>query len=758
MKKSFIAITILFIVLSLANPGHLLAQKSTFAFKLNDHKYNQQEDLMIRGIKELFAVAMDSLNLPALLDTLAIENGLDTIELLAAGNVDVVHEVDETETYDFKSKVTIDTLRITATGFGGCQFDVDIIEAGFVLGGVSDYIDGEFKIDLGDAETIHPQISVVGTGHILCPGIAEIFKSAMESEIDTLLASLASTINNDYFDGLLTFLNPIQSFGLEDSVLIKQALESFPMEMDLYTAYDQEQDVVQLILDIKFLMGTTDNPSAFIDTPVPDITESQLTKGGFSFLYWVLQQGFLWNEWSESQRVDEALGITESYGFKDFRLELRWSDLQILAYRGGELDPADISPEDIDGLIADTDHWDTTAFQVTDVYLNNGLTRKLRPFMAVGVGHEDRMPFDLTELRIAPATEGWIAPEGYTGVSANEYLYNLKIYAHATVKRFADEIDIWQIENELNAAGFAAAVPEWWRKGDLWLDTDFRNKVWQILVEAVRVEDPSALIVHDLHMLGFMQGLEQWIEDMDIIGINYYPNQIAALPGMGFTVGEYVWAVRRALIGLGQSEKTVWLTETGYPGIEIEDPPDDIMLAEDVTFFSESRQNEYVDEALTSAVEKGVSGFFYYSLVTQEDFAGDLPVPMRFSGMIRRDDTYKPALQTYADLYEQFLVIENPVAIGDDILISPKKASLYQNYPNPFNPKTVIRYTLPVNSIITLHIFDVQGKLIDTIFSGKQQAGDHKIEWNASHMASGIYYVQLKTENFSDIKKMILIK
>ena len=48
----------------------------------------------------------------------------------------------------------------------------------------------------------------------------------------------------------------------------------------------------------------------------------------------------------------------------------------------------------------------------------------------------------------------------------------------------------------------------------------------------------------------------------------------------------------------------MWLTETGYPGIELDDPPEDIMLANDVTSFAESRQNAYVDEAITSAVEK----------------------------------------------------------------------------------------------------------------------------------------------------------
>jgi hypothetical protein len=442
-------------------------------------------------------------------------------------------------------------------------------------------------------------------------------------------------------------------------------------------------------------------------------------------------------------------------GFKDFRLELRWSDIQKLAYRGAELDPANISPEDIDGLVANIDHWDTTAFGSIEEYLDNGFTRNLEPFMVVGVGHQDRTPLDMSELNIAPATETWDPAEGYTGVSANEYLYNLKIYAHATVKRFADNIDVWQIENELNAAGFAAAVPEWWRKGDLWQEAEFRNQVWDILVNAVHTEDPTALITHDLHMLGFMQGLEDWVDDMDIVGINYYPNQVAALPVMGFTVGEYVWAVRRALKGLGYEEKPVWLTETGYPGILPLDPDDGIMLAEDVLYFSESRQKEYVETALRTAVKNGVSGFFYYSLVTQDDNPLE---PMRYSGLVRREtDVHKPALQAYADLYKQFLVTD-PTAINNEIAILPEKPSLHQNYPNPFNPKTIINYELPITNEVELSVYNLLGQKVVTLISEKQNAGRYQAEWDADGFAGGVYFYRLKAGDFSDIKKMVLIK
>jgi hypothetical protein len=379
--------------------------------------------------------------------------------------------------------------------------------------------------------------------------------------------------------------------------------------------------------------------------------------------------------------------------------------------------------------------------------------------MAIGVGHEDRMPVsEQGDSRIAPATESWTPSEGYYGVSTNEYLYNIKIYAHATVKRYAEDIDIWQIENELNAAGFAAAVPEWWRKGDLWMDSEFRNQVWQVLLTAIRTEDPEALIIHDFHMLGFIEGLEDWINDLDVVGINYYPNTLNALPVMGFSVGEFVWAVRRALKGLGNENIPVWVTETGYPGIKIEDPSDEIRLEEDMAYFSENRQKEYVSTAILSSVKNGANGFLYYSLVTQEDNPFEFPTPMRFSGMIRREtDEHKPALSTYADLYTSLLRLPNSVETQQMHL--PGNITLSQNYPNPFNPATTINYELPISNYVNLSIYNLLGQKVATLVNEQQQAGRYQVTWDASGFASGVYYYRLSAnEGYVQTRKLLLLR
>ncbi len=90
-----------------------------------------------------------------------------------------------------------------------------------------------------------------------------------------------------------------------------------------------------------------------------------------------------------------------------------------------------------------------------------------------------------------------------------------------------------------------------------------------------------------------------------------------------------------------------------------------------------------------------------------------------------------------------------------------KNYKLYQNYPNPFNPSTTINFDIPEDAYVTLTIFDVTGKvIIRPINHSFLKAGYHDYIWNTreSELSSGIYFYSLKAGNFSDEKKMVLIK
>ncbi len=83
---------------------------------------------------------------------------------------------------------------------------------------------------------------------------------------------------------------------------------------------------------------------------------------------------------------------------------------------------------------------------------------------------------------------------------------------------------------------------------------------------------------------------------------------------------------------------------------------------------------------------------------------------------------------------------------------------LYQNYPNPFNPSTRIKFNLPKSSIVKMTIYDITGKEVKTLINGELEAGIHLIDFDASNISSGIYFYKLTTSEFTETKKMVLLK
>ena len=94
----------------------------------------------------------------------------------------------------------------------------------------------------------------------------------------------------------------------------------------------------------------------------------------------------------------------------------------------------------------------------------------------------------------------------------------------------------------------------------------------------------------------------------------------------------------------------------------------------------------------------------------------------------------------------------------------PQNYSLMQNYPNPFNPTTRISYALPYESKITLSIYDLTGRLVSKLVNNTESAGYHSVNFNASNLASGIYFYRIEavsadgSKKFKDTKKLVLLK
>jgi hypothetical protein len=98
--------------------------------------------------------------------------------------------------------------------------------------------------------------------------------------------------------------------------------------------------------------------------------------------------------------------------------------------------------------------------------------------------------------------------------------------------------------------------------------------------------------------------------------------------------------------------------------------------------------------------------------------------------------------------------------------VLPREMALAQNYPNPFNPSTAIRFQLLAPSgvegsaarIVTLKVFDLLGREVATLVDGRMEAGTHKVVWNASGFASGIYFYRLQCGESVLVRKLVLLK
>jgi hypothetical protein len=103
-------------------------------------------------------------------------------------------------------------------------------------------------------------------------------------------------------------------------------------------------------------------------------------------------------------------------------------------------------------------------------------------------------------------------------------------------------------------------------------------------------------------------------------------------------------------------------------------------------------------------------------------------------------------------------VITTMSSVGNISTEIPNGFKLSQNYPNPFNPSTTIDFAIPKSSKVILKVYNSQGQEIATLANGEYLAGTYSVRWDASGLASGVYFYCMKAGNFSQTKKLFLVK
>jgi hypothetical protein len=150
------------------------------------------------------------------------------------------------------------------------------------------------------------------------------------------------------------------------------------------------------------------------------------------------------------------------------------------------------------------------------------------------------------------------------------------------------------------------------------------------------------------------------------------------------------------------------------------------------------------------------------------------PIKMNTNETVLRSISFNPtkigSKDAYISIFWNDLFVDGKIEIwaegvltGNDVLSVktneiPTKYDLRQNYPNPFNPSTMIKFSLPDNSFVSLKIYNSLGQVVETLVNETLSIGTYITEWHAKNIPSGIYFYRLETNKFTSMKKMLLLK
>ena len=190
-----------------------------------------------------------------------------------------------------------------------------------------------------------------------------------------------------------------------------------------------------------------------------------------------------------------------------------------------------------------------------------------------------------------------------------------------------------------------------------------------------------------------------------------------------------------------------------------------------ITFNYDTTQINY--EAFSS-IQIGNGNYVHASSVAPGKVVFTFNAPTQLSGNFELGDILVNYTDTKGDIqihttysYDGINQIEGPVITfnpnGVEDEIKPTAFKLEQNYPNPFNPSTTIKFAIPQKEFVSLKIYDILGREVKTLLSEDRNVGTYSVKWNGvdnsgNRISSGVYFYRLKAGNFTQVKKMVLLK
>jgi plastocyanin len=197
---------------------------------------------------------------------------------------------------------------------------------------------------------------------------------------------------------------------------------------------------------------------------------------------------------------------------------------------------------------------------------------------------------------------------------------------------------------------------------------------------------------------------------------------------------------------LTQAFSTTFTVHVGYMGLRV--------------FFPNSITTAHVGDTVNWVWDSGILHTTTSTSVPTGAAAWDHPIDngVSFSYPITVNGVYNYWCTTHGALFGMTGSISTISTEIQRTEIVANSFELAQNFPNPFNPSTIIKFSIPKSSFVTLKIYDISGKEIKTLVNNNLPIGEYNYTFNAVSISSGVYFYKIIAGDFTEIKSMALIK
>mgnify|MGYP006415698875 CR=1 FL=1 len=502
---------------------------------------------------------------------------------------------------------------------------------------------------------------------------------------------------------LKTFSESGHSITVQDTLTeIEDLINSFPLEI----TFDYESNYVinnvltgaftnydGLVIKIELMPGYGNDLTQYMSGNPTIISNPVLERCGFGmknddYPLIDVNNTMTWEE--EIEEVHHI--IRDDLDLTDIRIEASW---KWVVGTVPEINPDNIpnfptiTDSDIEDYIEYIDNLeDSDNFHIgwswLDKVIDDAINKQLRPLVTVGESLAGDTPLyvdsDGSLKYIVPGEPRGTRADESIGVSEAVFKYWLELYTRAVVRRYKDRVDFWEADCELNAARYVESF-DWWRVGSAWHDDSeggFQDQIAALLYNIIHEEDnlisgigqSEVQVIQAMHVLDMARRIDQWQNYYDIIGVQFYPNEMFAYPVLGYMIGETVFSVKRALDVLGL-DKPVWVLETMYPvtndefinGLEEANPDTMQNFKQNIMYRSTDRQKQFIKEAIYTSAKYGAEVFDYFRLITpfnhdEGEGTGNTHSWVNlYGGLLRLNDEsnsidYLPAFNTFHDEFD----------------------------------------------------------------------------------------------------------